>query len=184
MGHSSQYPYCIRQTIAAAALSVTVLAISNGPAPAQHRGTLGSATIGAQNRLSNTDGRDSLFFDRKHQGLLSAFPMVIAAPYWGSYGPDIGPDYAGTQADANSVPSEYSSKPRWDENNHSPVIEQRSHVTEQPSAKLMTIPASQDSDQHRAWLKRCEPRLVFDDYGVQRYQYNGKRGCEFGQWSE
>jgi hypothetical protein len=182
MRHAARYRHRTCKAIAVATvLAVTALTVSNGPASAQHGG--GSPMMGAQNRLAHAKDRNAPLLKPRHQGLLSAFPAVIADPYWGSYSPDVAPDDGRTCGDT-SILCEHSGRPRWDDNNHSSAFEQRAYVAEQPSAKIIAVPAREDSEHHRAWLQRCEPRLAFDDYGVQRYQYNGKRGCEFGQWSD
>jgi hypothetical protein len=182
MRDAARYRHWICQAIAAGTvLTVSALTASSGPASAQHRG--GATMIGAQNRLAIPKDRNLPLFKPKHQGLFSPFPAVIAESYWGSYPPDVPPDDGRACNDTGAL-CEHSARPRWDDNNHSLASEQRAYVTAQPSAKIIAVPAREDSEHHRAWLQRCEPRLAFDDYGVQRYHYNGKRGCEFGQWSD
>jgi hypothetical protein len=182
MRRAARYRHRIRRTIAAATvLAIAALTASNSPASAGRRG--GSTMIGAQDRLAQPNDRNSRIFKSKHRDLLSAFPAVVAEPYWESYPLDIPPDDGRTCGDTSAL-CEHSGRPRWDDNNHSSAFEQRAYVAEQPSAKIIAVPAREDSEHYRAWLQRCEPRLAFDDYGVQRYQYNGKRGCQFGQWSD
>ena len=128
-------------------------------------------------------------FGRRHDfpGLLSGF----GAPYWGDYSWPIGTghgythDYNYGYGQDHSAPGhERRYESRWDDNNHSLALERRWHVTGQPSAPVTAVPSQDNDERDRAWVKRCEPRLAFDDNGVQRYSYNGKHGCSSGQWDE
>jgi hypothetical protein len=121
-------------------------------------------------------------FGHRGQRFFHWFLSDFGAPYWGeTFGAGRAISYDYSYGQNRSAPGY---EPRWDDNNHSPTIERRWPVSAQPPAAVTAIP-SQGNDEHdRAWVKRCEPRLAFDDNGVQRYYYNGKRGCSSGQWDE
>jgi hypothetical protein len=55
-----------------------------------------------------------------------------------------------------------------------------------PRAGIYSVPQPQSFDDVEAaekhfqeWTARCQPKVVFDEYGVGRYTY-ARRGCEFG----
>ena len=52
------------------------------------------------------------------------------------------------------------------------------YIRSVPQPELQADKDTADA-RERAWVKACEPKLVRDHYGVQRYTYS-KPGCEFG----
>jgi hypothetical protein len=172
--------------IAASLCAAFALATSSAPAMAQHRGgaSVGHGTFsnpaGAHGRLGHTNDPH---FDRRRPAVFPASATVFTDPYASYSGWNNGTGYTPTCGDATTpCPSNFG--PRWDEDNHSSATNRGAYVTAQPSAKIIEVPSREDSEHERAWLQRCEPRIMFDESGVPHYVYNGKRGCPSGQWTD
>ena len=159
-----------------AAFAVVGLAVSAAPAEAQHRS---GANVGVSHAHNSHNHRIRHFFPK--------VPFGFGLPYWNDNGWSYGPDYNanhGTTCTDMHVACASAIGLRWDQDNHSSTVGRGRYLAGQPAAAITAVASHEDSERDRAWLKRCEPRLAFDDNGVQRYHYNGKPGCASGQWSD
>jgi hypothetical protein len=68
--------------------------------------------------------------------------------------------------------------------NASAFREHAPYPTSQPDAKIIENQVPINADRDRMWVERCQPRIWFDEEGVERYSYNGKPGCAAGQWRD
>jgi hypothetical protein len=68
--------------------------------------------------------------------------------------------------------------------NASTFREHAPYPTSQPDAKIIENQVPLNADRDRMWVERCQPHILFDEEGVQRYTYNGKSGCAAGQWMD
>jgi hypothetical protein len=68
--------------------------------------------------------------------------------------------------------------------NTSAFREHAPYPTSQPDARIIENQVPVNADHDRMWVERCQPRIWFDDEGVERYSYNGKPGCAAGQWRD
>jgi hypothetical protein len=68
--------------------------------------------------------------------------------------------------------------------NASAFREHAPYPTSQPDARIIENQVPVNADHDRMWVERCQPRIWFDEEGVERYYYNGKPGCAAGQWRD
>jgi hypothetical protein len=182
-----------------ALLAALALTASANPALAQHHNGAKTGYAAPSPRMQNAPSHwAALDWHRmkgEHHGEHRDHPVVpvvslgVGASYWGNYGWNGGASDASVQesssADGDTVHcDDVTHEPCWDHTNHASAIQRGSYIAGQPSAAIHDVAAQEGDANDRAWIERCDPRVIVDPDGISRYQYNGKRGCASGQWRD